>query len=502
MEGMARHIMDKCVIARPHQLLSTSLRKRRKFPRRFNLLLPILLTLNISFSAGENIVVKEFSQPLAAPPENLYIPADFEARPKTILLQFGIAPDYYLNTIGELLSVLPTDVEVVAVVYEGRIEKDRDWLANLNISFSQKKRVKFIPFKPTQKWSRDNYILGIDSKGRFVTILSDVNMYTLHYNTYDREIYKALNVLGDKNRIVCKADFFFAGGDILQADRHVVVGGDTLTKAIAVKRGSATTTRSSFSGKYQSAPDEFFKESHLLFVSIIEEMKTLFGKDVVAIPAVAAGSHIDTYVTFVGNNRVVVGDIDLAFEHITPEEINSLYGSQERLDKEMTNYSLNQESLANNLNSIADKLDVLEYEVTHIPWLPRIVKKVEDRSYAPFVNYNNVLLLGQEEMIMPIYGVESLDSIAKAVYEQLGYTVRTVNTREISKLGGSLRCLTNIVSVDLRDKHALPLSLWVAMGAGLVLITGGAYWAAKRRVKSRASTEDYNVSEKEKGENR
>jgi len=66
-----------------------------------------------------------------------------------------------------------------------------------------------------------------------------------------------------------------------------------------------------------------------------------------------------------------------------------------------------------------------------------------------YITYNNVLMEerdGERIVYLPVYGLLELDTAAREIYEREGFTVQPVRVGKIFRLGGSVRCLVNVLA--------------------------------------------------------
>ena len=93
-------------------------------------------------------------------------------------------------------------------------------------------------------------------------------------------------------------------------------------------------------------------------------------------------------------------------------------------------------------DAVAQQCRQAGYRVVRIPVVP-------GRDARTYVTYVNVVIDRRDAgavVYMPVFdGCESLNRAAQEVWQQLGYTVRSVDCTKCSLHFGSLRCLVNVV---------------------------------------------------------
>ena len=70
------------------------------------------------------------------------------------------------------------------------------------------------------------------------------------------------------------------------------------------------------------------------------------------------------------------------------------------------------------------------------------------RDGISYVTYQNVVMEerdGRRVVYLPQYGCAALDAAGRAAYEREGFRVVPVPAADVFRLGGSLRCLVNVL---------------------------------------------------------
>ena len=178
-----------------------------------------------------------------------------------------------------------------------------------------------------------------------------------------------------------------------------------------------------------------------------------FGKDVVAVGSDAIPEphdHVDMYLTPISDDLVVLGDprrgerlarTDPAF--VMRKNLLFLRKDLEELEAEGGNASdcFGSESKSRSWELVRTQLEDKGFDVVRVPL-------VED-AIGNWISYNNVVMerRGTRRILyMPVYGFPKLDVAALRIYRSLGFEVRPVDVSSVFRLGGTLRCLTNVLS--------------------------------------------------------
>ncbi|PKK89455.1 MAG: hypothetical protein CVV64_14340 [Candidatus Wallbacteria bacterium HGW-Wallbacteria-1] len=222
--------------------------------------------------------------------------------------------------------------------------------------------------------------------------------------------------------------FFFEGGDMVSTSRRIFVGRNTLNR---------------FSGD----------EKELMSI-----MRREFGRDVIMLGGRGSEElvcHIDLIFSSLDENRVVLGDPMLTRrllnESFSGDVVDSM-AIRETLDIMKVSGirpegSLQDAQIAYGV--IRRQLDDLGYKVTALP----VIHCVDEDEEDYIITYCNVLLDYRDDgnyVYMPVYGLDRLDDYAESVFENLGFHVKRVDISRLYQLGGTVRCVTNVMGRRLR----------------------------------------------------
>lgn len=155
--------------------------------------------------------------------------------------------------------------------------------------------------------------------------------------------------------------------------------------------------------------------------------------------------HVDMYVTPLDEATMLVGSTALAVDILRESGDGFLVGADVNAFECGPLGSLDGACLSSvverSLDEVADQIRGLGYRVVRAPVLP-------DVPADWMLTYNNVVMErreGRRIVLLPVYGVPSLDEAASAIYRNLGFEVRTVDVSGVFRLGGALRCVVNVV---------------------------------------------------------
>ena len=147
----------------------------------------------------------------------------------------------------------------------------------------------------------------------------------------------------------------------------------------------------------------------------------------------APSHHAGMFMMPVGEKRVLVGDPTLAKHLLRGTSFATLAGP----DPDFSGQT--RERFA----AVAAACTAEGYQVTRMPVVPGL----DSRSYWTYLNVIIDQDHGQRIVYMPVYDTaDALNAAAAAVWQGLGYEVRTVNCTSTFRHGGSLRCLVNVLS--------------------------------------------------------
>ncbi|MBI2267042.1 MAG: agmatine deiminase family protein, partial [Armatimonadetes bacterium] len=174
------------------------------------------------------------------------------------------------------------------------------------------------------------------------------------------------------------------------------------------------------------------------------------------------GFHIDMAVSMLGNDLktrrpvAVVGDPSMAKRLIIQAKERDPQGYQRAVDEIKSKLSSPAEDPLQDLQDAADEryqerfddvAKTLKEEGFIVDRIPHLgTERLAHR--APWITYNN-MLLDEDRIFMPVFGLPALDNAAKAVYEKRGYNVVPVDMVTISSLEGAINCITKVLEREI-----------------------------------------------------
>jgi hypothetical protein len=177
--------------------------------------------------------------------------------------------------------------------------------------------------------------------------------------------------------------------------------------------------------------------SYDLTQSLDRELQAIFGREYILVGndfGEVPWCHVDMYLTPLGTDTVLVAN-PIFGEAL----VNQILDENEVSDSPLCFSSADE--LQARFDEVASSICMEGYEVRR---LPALVSTFD----GWMVSYNNVLQEergGRKIVYMPIYQIPTLDAVATAIYEGLGWEVRTVDVSRIYPLGGALRCVVNVI---------------------------------------------------------
>jgi len=308
----------------------------------------------------------------------------------------------------------------------------------------------------------DAETLSIWPQDPFVVLANQQTTQLLVPKRFDRENdSKMAEALSTELQLtLIHSELDFEGGNVVVDKEAVCIGYDTIQQnALALKT------------EHSDIQSRFAREMNRPVVIVGNESQAI--------------AHIDMIITPLGERKIAVADSRLGAQIVNKELLdnpNAIIGFERRCEKEFfgrgeidrvelngggsierpdvvgrTQPAVhNSEQLASALDSIADHLASLGYEIVRIPTLiPDQTNYVDENGNAapqyPFLTFNNVLieqLPGEDPVVyLPQYGLTCLDAAAIASWEKLGFEVRPIGGFAISAMYcGSLRCCTKVLT--------------------------------------------------------
>jgi N-dimethylarginine dimethylaminohydrolase len=175
-----------------------------------------------------------------------------------------------------------------------------------------------------------------------------------------------------------------------------------------------------------------------------EQLAEEFGKKLLAVGSEELAEphdHIDMYLTLVGRNVALLGDPAEPVACLANGRMEKAAELLDRRDPELARNVQPEVDLLSSYRQVREQLETKGFQVERVP----IVHLDEENV----LTFNNVLMeqrSGRRIVYLPQYGFEDLDEAGIAAWERIGYEVRPVDVSEIYEYGGTLRCVTNVLS--------------------------------------------------------
>jgi hypothetical protein len=211
-----------------------------------------------------------------------------------------------------------------------------------------------------------------------------------------------------------RSEFYFDGGDFLSDAERVFVIGRVLGRNIQHTAG----TRKEFEVR----------------------LRTLLGKPIVMLEQ-SPDHHAAMFMAAVGNRTVVVGDPSLARPYLSSDYSHEPAGSAAAPGGCDFEPDFTPETQAR-FDAVATQCGASGYRVVRIPVVP-------GRDGRSYITYSNVIIDARDNqriVYLPIYaGADELNKAARAVWDQLGFMVRTVDCTSTFRHFGCLHCLVSVL---------------------------------------------------------
>jgi len=361
---------------------------------RLGMLLGLLFSAMVILAWGG----KTPMNPPARGPRHGPILSDCDGRIQELVIHYVPLASAIVETVyREFLRELPEDVTVhVACPDRAAFEDLRTRInpvrCRLNPVFTG---------HPMTCWSRDRWLaMAPERPGQPILLLSpkdESGASVWSERKGDARIGKDLAVTMDgvaSHRSVLSFD----GGDFV-ADAHAVF----VTPRVLARNPGVTVRADS---------------------DLERQIATILKRKIILLPE-APEHHAGMFMMLAGNRRAIVGDPSMARGMQTPLENPDFSDATQRL-----------------FDAVAECCAANGYDVVRIP----VVPGQDGRTYMTSLN----VILDQRDseriVYMPVYRqAESLNRAASAIWQGLGYEVRTVDCTDAYPHFGSLRCLVNVL---------------------------------------------------------
>jgi hypothetical protein len=184
----------------------------------------------------------------------------------------------------------------------------------------------------------------------------------------------------------------------------------------------------------------FFDNAGLPESQLAAELEWLLGRPYLSVGdelGKVPWSHVDMYLTPVGEDTVLVASPRLAYSLLS---LDDDCGEDAEECDGFQNGVCPSDAWQEQFDAVAALMRENGYRVYRVPAIANVLDQW-------MITYNNVLMDqrdGQRIVYMPVYGVPSLDRAASAIYRGLGLEVRTVDVSAVFERGGALRCIVNV----------------------------------------------------------
>lgn len=387
------------------------------------LFLALSLTLTIGGISGP--LFAESLQSSESTPSELMI--DNEGSLERVVLQYSSTfEDEILSTFMTLLKGLHRDISVTMVCESQKEARQIESLIRIwNIENPRRVEVKVIG-KPITVWARDRFAIRAfrDNDGVDAIVLPSLEDDEDQDRVNDMEVPGF--ILGEKGVIPrsVKPGFFFEGGDMVSTAKRIFVGRSTLNR-------------------FPGEPEE-----------LMAQMNAEFGRPVVMLGGPGAevlDCHIDLIFSAIDEKQVVLADPSLTQRLLDPASAHDLVDtieikeSLEILRRRGISPSGTEPEAPMAYYIMAKQLRDLGYTVTSLP----VIHCLDEDDEDFLITYCNVLLDYRDDgnyVYMPVYGLDRLDDYAESVFLNLGFHVNRVDISKLYQLGGTVRCVTNVLA--------------------------------------------------------
>ena len=310
------------------------------------------------------------------------------------------------ETLSDLISSLPPEVTIhIVVAHRSEFDNLAQHLSDAGICDESRLDALITGFE-ISPWSKDRYGT-LQRRGRPVMAVPPYRAAVRGVRGNDEKVPDVM--CSQLDHVRCHAmPLFFEGGDLMADENHVFVAATLLERNAPLTEDRRTELLIQLEEELQRIPVQIGRN----------------GRDV-------PDHHIGMYLTPLGGGLVAVANPRLGarlYRQLPEEEqVLELDDDPDQLER---------------FDRVAEDLRSQGIEVVEVPLLVT-------RQARVFVSYNNALLEtrdGRATVYMPVYGIDSLDAAAAAVFEEQGWDVEPVRVQKVFRHTGSLRCLVGVVS--------------------------------------------------------
>jgi len=204
-----------------------------------------------------------------------------------------------------------------------------------------------------------------------------------------------------------RSSLYFDGGDFLADNRNVFVMPRVLKRNLQI-----------------SVKDR---------AELLERFSSALKRNVILLDE-APDHHAGMFMASIGNNVMLVGDPSLGRQYFPESKAEG-----EALLPDGADFTPETQHL---YDAVAAQSEASGYRVVRMP----VVPAYDGRTFLTYVNSIIDSRDDKQIVYLPFYrGADRLNSAAKKVWEELGYTVRLVDCTSTYRYFGALHCLVNVL---------------------------------------------------------
>jgi hypothetical protein len=326
-----------------------------------------------------------------------------------------------IPTLHDFLIQAEEDTSIIIFCQDNEEYNYLNKLINKIWKLSKKKNIRIVNAnKMISIWARDRYQAITSTALNSVEkkfIIPKMPLDEDEDRVNDSTLPESFIAIFGNDFTTSKSAVFFEGGDIASAENFIFAGYPSVMA--------------------QELTD--YEETALI-------LEREFGKKLIIVGSEETSvldCHIDLFMTPIDDKRILLGCHQTGMEILencpstsdTSELITDLDQALPYIDA---------------LDLIGSSLESMGFEIIRIPLLFGMAADVEEEDNPLFVlTYNNLLLEESDKRktaFVPRYNLPCLDKKAQNIYRNLGYKIKSVNVSGLYKYGGTLRCVSNVVS--------------------------------------------------------
>lgn len=325
----------------------------------------------------------------------------------------------FAATYRDFLGTLPRETHIVMVIRRGHRARLDAFLGGLEGGAALVSRMRVVEIDaPLGIWSKDRALvltpLGNEKQSKIELVVPPRTKPGEGSRPMDWDIVPAVAAALPASFDVRQIPIAFDAGDFAIAGKRVVFDVNLFA------RNRARSYRS---------PQE-----------LRERLKGLFGRDVVMLGSEVGDvprHHMSMYMAVLDGSTALVGDPEAGARIVgrdyEPGERSPETGQPLRAD-------FSKETVAR-FDRAASDLAAAGFRVVRIPTVA-----FDDKTYFAYTNGVYETRDGKRTAWMPSFGHAPLDAAARAIYEQLGWSVHPIAVRDVYAQHGTIGCMVNVVS--------------------------------------------------------